>query len=187
MVIVTEGKTEKIYFIGLKQRLSNVEIKTPRTSPTDALSLVKLCAHHIEENDLNIDDGDLAICVFDIEGNPKSNLKKAAELANDVGIILATTDPCFELWYVLHFREVDHKVTCIEAHSLLKEHIEDYSKTTDYRWVLSPKSAFASRNAQSLWVGHLDAEGKWTQTNPSTSVHLAIEAIEELIRRNATR
>jgi len=185
VVVVTEGRTEKIYFNGLKQRSCNVEIKTPGTSPTDAINLVKFCVRQIEENGLDLDEGDAAICVFDIEGNPAANLKKAMKLANENGITLAVTNPCFELWYLLHFIKVDHKVTCGDAQTLLKRFIKGYNKTTDYRGVLGPKHAPAMRNADDLWEHHgLGDKVQPSQPNPSTSVHLAVRAIEALIKRN---
>ncbi|MGH3940412.1 MAG: RloB family protein, partial [Pseudonocardiaceae bacterium] len=45
-------------------------------------------------------------CVFDVEW-PKNhpNLKQAIQLARDHNIRLAISNPCFELWLILHFED----------------------------------------------------------------------------------
>lgn len=184
-IVVTEGRTEKIFFNGLKQRMSNVEIKTPKTSPTDAVNLVNLCIFHIDDYGLNLDHGDVAICAFDIQGNVETKLIEAIDLANGHGITLALTNPCFELWYILHFRDLSHQINCHDAQTLLEEHIENYSKTTDYSRILKPKKEQAVLRAERLWHSHgLGDRVRPIQPNPSTSVHMAVKAIDYLMNRN---
>jgi hypothetical protein len=42
-------------------------------------------------------------CVVDVDDH--KHLKEAVVTANDNGIKVAVSNPCFELWLVLHFRE----------------------------------------------------------------------------------
>lgn len=52
------------------------------------------------------DEVDECWCVFDVEW-PKNHpdLSQAVQLANDHGIHLAISNPCFELWLILHFED----------------------------------------------------------------------------------
>ena len=185
VLVVTEGETERILFEGLKQRDCNVEIKLPQTSPTDAINLVELSIKLVKKNGLDLKDGDLAICAFDVEDNPPENVREAVDLAISNGITLAISNPCFELWYILHFHRQEHSITRQEALSILKEEIEDYSKTEDYRDLLEKKRGVATKNADGLWKKHkLGSAAQPDMPNPSTSVHLAIRLIESLVERN---
>ncbi len=40
-------------------------------------------------------------CVFDVDEHP--NMPEAAQLARQHGINLAVSNPCLELWFILHF------------------------------------------------------------------------------------
>ena len=100
--------------------------------PTDAMNLVKFCVGQMNYIGLDLSEGDIAICVFDILGNDAAHLEEAFLMAESNGIILALSNPCFELWYLLHFRDVDHRMNCQEAQELLNNFISGYRKTKDY-------------------------------------------------------
>jgi hypothetical protein len=186
VLVVTEGETERKYFNGFKKRDCDVEIKVPNSRPTDALNLVKFCVNQMKQNGLDLEEGDVAICAFDILGNDASHLEEAFSMAESNGIILALSNPCFELWYLLHFREVDHKVNCKEAEMLLNDFIPGYRKAEDYSEILGPKQADAIRRSSSLRrKGKITKPAEIAQTNPSISVQDAISAIHDLMMRNA--
>ena len=48
-------------------------------------------------------DYDEIWCVFDIDEHP--NVPQAVEEARQVGVEVAVSNPCFELWLVLHIRD----------------------------------------------------------------------------------
>jgi hypothetical protein len=52
------------------------------------------------------DEIDECWCVFDVEW-PQNHphLREAVQLAKDNGIRLAVSNPCFELWLILHFED----------------------------------------------------------------------------------
>jgi len=185
VIIVTEGRTEELYFKGLRERRCNVLIKTPSTSATDALNLVKFCMNQISTNALDLDQGDLAICVFDTDENPEKSLIEAIGLADRNRISIAISNPSFELWLALHFTDVDHKIDRKDAHELVHGSIKGFSKTCDYSKILSPLRGPAVRRAERIWKRNKMGD-KVTNIppNPSTSVHLVINEIERLKKRN---
>ncbi|MBN1110111.1 MAG: RloB domain-containing protein [Methanomassiliicoccales archaeon] len=182
VLVVAEGHTERIYFQGLRTRNSTVRIITPSSRPTDPFRLVKLCIEQIGMQGIDIDNGDLAVCAFDIEGNDGRNLARAIKRASESKIFLAMTNPCFELWLLFHFTDVSSSVTCKEVNERLKKFIPGYSKTVDYKDLLGPQRKIAMERAD-----HHCSHGerhKMRPFNPGTSMHLVLQRVDALIERN---
>lgn len=182
ILVVAEGTTERNYFAGLRTRKSTVQIVVPKSHPTDALGLVKLCVGQMDARGIDIDHGDMAICVFDIEGNDVTNLSRAIKLAHRSGVLLAMTNPCFELWLLMHFRDVMSAAPCAEVHRCLKEHIKKYHKTGIYRDVLDPLRRSALTRAQVTWSEDIKRS---IPSNPGTTMHLVLSEIDRLVQRNS--
>lgn len=182
VLVVAEGWTERIFFKGLRVRKSIVNIVVPRSHPTDALGLVRLCVERMERKGIDIELGDMAVCAFDIEGNDARNLSQAIRLARGSGILLAMTNPCFELWFLMHFRDVTPAVSCAEVHSCLMDHIDSYCKTDDHRDLLGPLRDQAMDRALRTW-----SEGNEGSipSNPGTTMHIVLSKIDGLVQRNS--
>lgn len=185
VLVIAEGHTERIYFRGLRQWKSSVKIDAPNSRPTDALNLVKFCIGQMDARDIDVEGGDLAICVFDIEGNAESNLKRALKLASENRINIAMTNPCFELWYYLHFSDITRQVTSKDVQDKLAKYIPDYSKTKDYCQLLESNRPNALLRAEKLsGPRSSDRNDVKIPANPGTSMHITIHRIEELVKRN---
>lgn len=181
ILVVAEGWTERIYFKGLRSWKSTVKIVVPNSRPTDALGLVNVCLEHMKLQGIDIDHGDMAICVFDIDGNDSKNLTQAIRLAREFRISLAMTNPCFELWFLLHFQDATPAVSCAEVHRRLKGHIEGYCKTENYHGILGPLRGQAMDRALRTWS---DTEEGAIPSNPGTTMHVVISGIDDLVQRN---
>jgi RloB-like protein len=84
-------------------------------------------------------DFDQAWCVFDVDSFSTDD---AIVLASDRGIRLAVSNPCFELWLLLHFEErTSHVDDYRAAARSLRKHVAVYDKTRlrfeDYQLGLS--------------------------------------------------
>jgi RloB-like protein len=85
-----------------------VEIDPDRGVP---LTLVKRAIER--STDVEVDQ---CWCVFDVEWpQHHPNLLQAVELARSHGIGLAVSNPCFELWLILHLREQSGFLTTADA------------------------------------------------------------------------
>lgn len=184
ILVVAEGWTERIYFKGLRSWKSTVKIVVPSSRPTDALGLVNVCLEHMKLQGIDIEHGDMAICVFDIDGNDLRNLSQAIRLARESRISLAMTNPCFELWFLLHFQDATPAVSCAEVHRRLKGHIEGYCKTENYHGILGPLRSRAMDRA--LRTGKDLVEGV-IPPNPGTTMHVVMSEIDDLVQRNSQR
>lgn len=192
MVIVCEGETEIIYFKNYKKFVRNeLEIKTPSTNDTDPVSLVEFALSQIERFELNLRKGDSVWCVFDCDANTDKQardqqISKAKKKATPKKIKICFSNPCFELWFLLHFDRlsVDSQLTKEVLFSRLSKNISDYKKTSDYFESLSPKMETACQNAKHLVMLHEqnDLEIIGVDSNPSTLVFQIVEDIQKFIQ-----
>ncbi|MFC4190557.1 MULTISPECIES: RloB family protein [Streptomyces] len=87
-------------------------------------------------------------CVIDVEApTPHSSLSDALRLAERHGIEVALTNPCFELWILLHFTEVSGYQTSDAAQRAL-ERLGSCGCSTSRKHL----------NYESLRAGHVCAE-----------------------------
>jgi hypothetical protein len=89
------------------------------------------------------------------------------------GTILLYSNPCFELWYLLHFHNQTTTLTSDDCLAKLANRIEGYRKgglDENFKNKLSANQHEAIQRAKSLIE----------YTNPSTSVYKFIEALENV-------
>ncbi|MDP3234798.1 MAG: RloB family protein [Myxococcales bacterium] len=100
----------------------------------------------------------------------KSALKEALE----AGIRTAVSKPCFELWLLLHVREVKEQFeNADEVAAALQAELGAYNKTNVPGAQLVPNVRLAITRARTLDVG---VEGGWPQ-NTGTQVHLLADQL----------
>jgi len=186
VLIVCEGqKTERIYFNRYKERKSGLRIETQNSNITDPANLVKFALRQIEKYDLDLDNGDQVWCVFDTDRNTDENIRKAESLAG-TKVKLCLSNPCFEIWYLIHFGYFNNTISTAELQRKLKTYIKDYEKTKDCFNLLLAKRDDAIKYAKKLNQEHQTAKTKLlsTKSNPSTQVVQLVEYILEVIRKN---
>lgn len=69
-------------------------------------------------------------CVFDRDQHER--FAEAIQLATDRGLRLAVSNPCVELWLLLHFRDSPGARHRHDLSRLLKDHLPTYEKGVDY-------------------------------------------------------
>lgn len=187
IVIVCEGeKTEKNYFSGFIDRYSNVQIVPLFGKATDPKNIVDLTKKQKKEYNLNFEDGDGLWCVFDVDNNPEEAIVNSVGHAQRFNIGVALSNPCFELWYILHFTFMNSGLTKDDAIVYLKKYIHNYEKKKNYNTDLKGKTSTAIKNAKRL-NSFCDKEGidlYCRKSNPSTQVFRLVEFIEETINKN---
>lgn len=139
MLIVCEGETEKVYFNALKQslKISLMDIKVETTGGGSALKIVQY-AEQLEKDRKreNRRAGSFLAepykhiwCVFDTEGGDKrAILVEAVALAKKRKYHIAVSNPCFEIWYLLHFTDPVSPASPNLAKRALQKHIPHYKK-----------------------------------------------------------
>src|ERR1039457_242009 len=82
-------------------------------------------------------------CVFDIDEHRL--IPEAKQQARANGIELAISNPCFELWALLHFQDQRSHIERGKAQHLCRSHMHNYEKDLDYE-TLRPKYSNALRS-----------------------------------------
>jgi hypothetical protein len=182
-LVLTEGaRTEKDYVVALAQqtRAALVEVVVPRDHGMP-ITLVRAAKKRREEAEVSAqgerDDNlrfDAVWCVFDVDQHP--NLKTAIEEARTAGIEVAVSNPCFELWLLLHFRESPGLRSGAEVAQLLRGFVAGYEKRVDFS-AFAPGYADAVKRAERM-QGAADGAGEPTR-NPTTGVWRLTEAIRK--------
>lgn len=217
ILIVCEGKdTEPNYFKHFKTRYINVNIELANKSSigknkarsTDPVSLVKeASAYKNDKYTIREADGDRVWCIFDVDVDRNNNdalrakqvqLDNAYKLAKKDDIRLGISNPCFELWYLLHFCYTTGFIKDYESMKKLLESrtsIKDYDKNIDVFDYLKDNIDIAIDNSEKL-KKHYEDLGivianvetneillnmkNIVESNPYTNIHELVSYIERL-------
>jgi hypothetical protein len=100
LVVCSGERTEPDYFLGLKRHLRNpavqVKLKAKGRAPVDLVRYARSIAPK------GADEFDELWCVVDSD---EYDLEPAVALATELGVQLAVSNPCFELWLLLHHQD----------------------------------------------------------------------------------
>lgn len=180
LVIVSEGKkTERKYFGNYRKRGCGLKIKTPNTSRTDPIDLVNYAERQIGKHGLDPGGDDEVWCVFDVDEN-EDKIQEAVEKAEESDIKIALSNPCFEIWFLLHFKFRDTRLTCDDAIKELKDYLPQYSKNEDIFYKIVDKRDTAISHAKKLNEIHKKNRNNdlySPDSNPSTQVFKLVEYI----------
>ncbi|HEY4028242.1 MAG TPA: RloB family protein, partial [Candidatus Dormibacteraeota bacterium] len=120
-------------------------------------------------------------CIFDVDEHP--DVAAAVDQARGNGIELAVSNPSFELWALLHFRDHRAHLGRQQARTLLKTHLPTYDKRLPAAELL-PRYHDARRRACWLVENHERCGGEVTD-NPSSSVWRLVDALRAAAERDA--
>lgn len=114
-------------------------------------------------------------CVFDIDQHP--NLPEAVDLARSHSIHLAISNPCVELWFLLHFAEQTAWIHRHDAQREAARFLSGGKALSSSDWdALRQRYDLARARAQGLATRHRgdgDADGE----NPSSGVWRLVDVI----------
>jgi hypothetical protein len=190
ILLICEGAvTEPGYFNALRTELRNplveIEIEGRGEGPK---SLVERAVLRKKESDRSArKEGkdsqvyDEIWCVFDVDEHAK--LADARQQARDNGIELAVSNPCFELWALLHFQSQTAYLERQAARSRLKAHLPGYDKDLPFARLRTGYREAVQR------ATHLEGrceERGCPGDNPSTGVHRLTERIRNETARPST-
>ncbi|MEU6079029.1 RloB family protein [Streptomyces sp. NPDC047108] len=179
-LVYFEGEeTERLYVNGLRKlALSFGIVIEPGPSYGEPLGLVKSARKRAREIS-KADPYDAVWCIFDVEApTPHGGLDAALRLAKQSNILCAMSNPCFELWLVLHVSEFAGYRTTAEMCRIAKSRISSYdSKSFDFEEVSSRIGAAVerARNLDEQYPDYVHRKEK----NPSSSMWKLIEFLCE--------
>jgi hypothetical protein len=186
ILIVCEGeKTEPIYFNSFKKKLhlstTQIEITHKDSAP------ISIVDYAIElENKRNQDQFrdkyDIIYCVFDVDRH--TTLARAINKAKAHGFKVILSNPCFEYWYILHFKKTSPQFhNAKEVVSLLKKKYHNsYCKnnSTIFETIYNNTNQAIKNSKQVINEQHNGATNL-SNCNPSTHVHLIVEEFQKMV------
>jgi hypothetical protein len=126
-------------------------------------------------------------CVFDVEW-PRNHpgLREAVEQAERNSIRVAVSNPCFELWLILHFRDYSAWLNSRTASRIRRELDGSSDKGLDTTRYM-PLIFDAAQRAVVLEDRHERDDTRFPHNNPSSGMHRLLEAIRSPGRTRSRR
>lgn len=181
ILIAAEGKnkTEKTYFSNFEDGKKSYNITYARGNNTDPLKLVKMLIKEIDELKLDLQDDDVAYCIFDTDVDPNKNkiIEEAIQLAKKNNIKIITSSPCFELWFLLHYDYTTANMDSEEVIKRLKEYYPKYEKNINIYPDIIKEIDLAIDRAKKLEKYQTDNNRRigTVEANPNTEVYKIVE------------
>lgn len=181
ILIVCEGKnTEPQYFrqFAAAHRVSLVEIDV---APEAGVPLSVVQKAQKLRNKAKVDakrQGDLFLaydavwCTFDVDEHP--NIPEAIETARQSDLQVAVSNPCFELWLVLHHRDPPGLIHRHDVQRLLKTFLPGYDKHVSYD---DYRAGYGQACQRARQLDQLAQRMNEPRRNPSTGVYRLTESI----------
>ena len=188
VLIVCEGKeTEPNYFRGFRQehriQRERFLIHSPKeTKHTDPKGLVDYAFAQTNKA-ANLARGyflDTVFCVFDKDQHP--TFAEASLTARERNIVLGRSNPCFEFWLLLHFKDHRSHIERGNVQHELKapERLPNYEKNIEGLYAkLKANQETAISRAKHLRAQH-QRDNKEAWHNPSTEVDTVLSTLKEV-------
>jgi hypothetical protein len=185
VLIVCEGeKTETNYFRELCdiQKLSTANIVVMQGEGNDPVSVVKTAKSRQDRERKQGEKYDRVYCVFDRDEH--ANYREGCQKAEKENFVCALSNPCFEYWLLLHFRDSrapyarsGGRTAAQNCEYDLKKEFPAYRKGHQGLFKeLLPRLPVAKKRAASI----LKDARRTKEDNPSTRVHELVEYLERL-------
>lgn len=182
ILIICEGKTEKLYFKRFRHRRAPCLLKVESASTSDLLSTLKKDVPTlISRYDLKLNQGDEVYCVFDVDHMLDKDLEQVSNLARSKQVQITLSNPSFEFWFLLHFIYTVAPLTNASLIDMLKKYLVDYSKVEPYYDELYGFQNTALDNAKRASAYH-DSLGRQPldrDRNPETQVYRLVEHLNK--------
>lgn len=169
ILVVCGGlRTEREYLDSLRRWRHNPAVKIrvlgKGCAPRDLVRHAGNCREQRHE------DFDEVWCVFDVDEYP--HVSDAVSLARRENILVAVSNPCFELWLLLHFEScAAHLPRYASVLSRLEKHVGGYNKAVEFvRYQDRVDDAIERARG-------LDPSGEAYGSNPSTGMWRLVERI----------
>lgn len=182
-LIYVEGEnTERIYLQGLRRELRRhpitVKLGPKHGEPKGLVRAARKHAQRVAGDPAEVFDE--VWCVMDVEAPQQApGLEEALAEARKWGIRCALSNPCFELWLILHFQDQAGHLTSAQAQTRLAGLLPGYSATNGKSFSYEAVREHRGRavlSARTLSDRHR-CPGEACRENPCTSVTGLLDAL----------
>ncbi|APT76044.1 hypothetical protein LN42_06355 [Marinitoga sp. 1137] len=176
ILIVCEGeKTEKLYFEAFEVPNAHVRVEGEGRGANVLLEAARKY--------LKNDEYDQIWLVFDKDEVKDQDFNNAINKIESKGYNAIYSNPCFELWYLLHFSFQQSTLSKEECLKKLKSRIPKYEKNIEDMYErLKDKIEVAIKNAKKLEEQKKDINS-YSKKNPYTNVYKLVEELRKYERK----
>lgn len=186
VIVICEGeKTEPDYLLQLSRRtrtaLVQLEIlDSDHTAPKKLVEVaceeLKALAREAKKARDAVARNDEVWCVFDVDQHPL--IPEALQQAEANGVHIALSNPCIELWFLLHFADCTAYLERDEARRKLTSELGEYEKGGFDLDPFLEKFESARDRAVKLEAKHEGDRSLFPANNPSSGVWRLVETLE---------
>lgn len=176
--VLTEGKvTEPGYLRILERNAINVKIEIDLKDTGVPLTLVQRAREYQRLKKKKDPDFDEIWCVFDVDQHP--NLESAIHEARGSNINIAISNPCFELWLVLHYQDQTSHINRQDIQKIAKRLgiLKGKHLSEDATNIVRENYEEAKSRAQRLERTHIGNGSKGWE-NPSSQMWKFVDRLE---------
>ena len=119
--LMVEGESEAVYFNRVARLTDKYSIRTKVSRDKKCTDIIRNCAKQAEI--IGLDEGDLKVAVFDLDVVEESLLKEAVSLAEELDVMIMTSNLSFEMWLLLHLGDTPHAYTQDDYEESLSYHL----------------------------------------------------------------
>jgi len=162
--VFCEGKTEELYVKYLKSKY-----RIPFEIDTQ-IAQNKITSKYIKNYKKSkfTHPKDKTFLMYDLDVP-----KMLDKLQKIEGTTLLASNPCIELWYLLHYKEQKAEISCLLCNKELKKRNGNYTKT-----IIEAKLKDQLKTKQQKAVNRANKLKKYG--NPSSNIYLLIEELEKV-------
>jgi hypothetical protein len=187
VVVLCEGKVTEPDYIGalkqepdVRQKASVDIILDPDVSGFSPMTLVQHAAKVRERSKVDGSEIDEIWCVFDVEwaagGMHHPKLREAIALAADNDVRLAVSNPSFEIWLILHFKDQTAFVDNAAARRIRAACDGSEGKGVNAKLYMDKRDD-ALKRAITLDRKHAGDQTTFPHNNPSSGMHLFLISV----------
>ena len=162
------------FFESTRIQFRVLETQEGKSAPEHVLNRIN---EYMEEFEIGEGDTFWVVCDCDhwVEPNHIKNLTHVLQLCRQKGIQVALSNPCFDLWLLLHFAAfpVEDMLTCDEVANRLRDAAGGYDKTRVYRLQIDDAKVLAAVKRAAEKYPSLEEIPQRLQT----AIHLIIQSL----------
>ena len=183
ILIVAEGEnvTESLYFKSFQRQNPTCNIRLVLAKHvTDPEGMLKAIQTRWKDLELDARKGDRAYVVLDLDcDRDKAKLIRTIQKdSKEIQFIIS--NPCFEVWFLLHFRYSTKQYLSGDAIiKELKTFVPEYKKNYDISGQLESLRGVATENVEKLRIYFEELGYDWPsdECNPMTDVDIVVKKI----------
>ncbi len=172
-----DNKTESTYLQNFQKR-NGIHIVQASGNRTDAVKMMNHLVTEAREIGLYVKDGDRAFCLIDTDTDKDKQVQIDAACARETELVkVITSAPCFEEWFLCHYRWSTGYQTSSAAVDELKARCPGYRKSSNIYPHIKDLQDTAITNAKRLEQFHR-GQGRdvhSVDSNPRSEMYKVIE------------